>query len=78
MNGRVSSSLPLAPNWCRHWAITTFFLVHINLQARMWIPWMFSRQDNIFVCTLWSRPGLFVPTLFGIHDVSLTPTRKAA
>ncbi|KAI7879671.1 hypothetical protein K492DRAFT_178536 [Lichtheimia hyalospora FSU 10163] len=24
----------------------------------------------------WSRLGLFVPTLFVMHDVSLTPTRK--
>ncbi|KAI7876406.1 hypothetical protein K492DRAFT_172555 [Lichtheimia hyalospora FSU 10163] len=37
-----------------------------------------SRHVNIFMCTLWSRPGLFVPTLFVIHDVSLTPTRKVA
>ncbi|KAI7885052.1 hypothetical protein K492DRAFT_172780 [Lichtheimia hyalospora FSU 10163] len=47
------------------------FLVDINNQ----VP-MVSRQTNIFVGTLWSRPGLFVPTLFVMHDVSLTPTRK--
>ncbi|KAI7875668.1 hypothetical protein K492DRAFT_173185 [Lichtheimia hyalospora FSU 10163] len=42
------------------------------------MTWMFSRQANIFVCALWSRPGLFVPTLFVMHDVSLTPTKKVA
>ncbi|KAI7884308.1 hypothetical protein K492DRAFT_174221, partial [Lichtheimia hyalospora FSU 10163] len=54
------------------------FLVNINLQATLRIPWMVFRQANIFVCTLWPRPGLFVPTLFVMHDVSLTPTRKVA
>ena len=54
------------------------FLVNINHQAPMRIPWMFSQEANIFVRTLWSRPGLFVPTLFVIHDVSLTPTKKVA
>ncbi|KAI7884889.1 hypothetical protein K492DRAFT_173034 [Lichtheimia hyalospora FSU 10163] len=31
-----------------------------------------SRQVNIFI------PGLFVPALFVMHDVSLTPTKKVA
>ncbi|KAI7878805.1 hypothetical protein K492DRAFT_170587 [Lichtheimia hyalospora FSU 10163] len=54
------------------------FLVDINHQAPVRMPCMVSRQANIFVCTLWSRPGLFVPTLFVMHDVSLTPTKKVA
>ena len=37
-----------------------------------------SHRANICVCTIWSRPGLFVPTLFVMHDVSLTPTKKVA
>ncbi|KAI7882021.1 hypothetical protein K492DRAFT_176540 [Lichtheimia hyalospora FSU 10163] len=27
-----------------------------------------SRLASIFICTIWSRPGLFVPTLFVMHD----------
>ena len=37
-------------------AIATFFLMDINHQ----VPWMISRQANIFVCTLWSRHGLYL------------------
>ncbi|KAI7873377.1 hypothetical protein K492DRAFT_200699 [Lichtheimia hyalospora FSU 10163] len=59
-------------------AIAFFFPVNIKLQETMRIPWMLSRQANIFVCTIRSRPGLFVPTLFVMHDVSLTPTKKVA
>ncbi|KAI7878170.1 hypothetical protein K492DRAFT_171095, partial [Lichtheimia hyalospora FSU 10163] len=49
-----------------------FFLVDINIQATVRMSWMISRYANIFV------PELFVPTLFVMHDVSLTPTRKVA
>ncbi|KAI7879809.1 hypothetical protein K492DRAFT_178422 [Lichtheimia hyalospora FSU 10163] len=54
-------------------AMAIFLLPDINLQ-----PWMLSHQANIFGCTLWSRPGLFEPTLFVMHDVSLALTKKVA
>ncbi|KAI7878944.1 hypothetical protein K492DRAFT_179109 [Lichtheimia hyalospora FSU 10163] len=61
-------------NWCRHCNME-IFLVDINHQAPMRIPWMFSRHANIFD---FKTRIIFVPTLFVMHDVSLTPTRKVA
>ncbi|KAI7874423.1 hypothetical protein K492DRAFT_41584 [Lichtheimia hyalospora FSU 10163] len=58
--------------------MSIFLITDINLSSTSLVAWMLSHQTNIFVCTLWSRPGLFVPALFGMHDVSLTPTRKVA
>ncbi|KAI7881178.1 hypothetical protein K492DRAFT_69808 [Lichtheimia hyalospora FSU 10163] len=58
-------------------AIAIFFLVDIDLQVPVRVPWMFL-DKSISSCVLWSRPGLFVPTLFVMHDVSLTPTKKVA
>ncbi|KAI7884023.1 hypothetical protein K492DRAFT_174529 [Lichtheimia hyalospora FSU 10163] len=52
--------------------VVLFFLIDIHLQALILMPWMFPRQVNIFL------PGLFVPALFMMHDVSLTPTKKVA
>ncbi|KAI7874315.1 hypothetical protein K492DRAFT_174636 [Lichtheimia hyalospora FSU 10163] len=59
-------------------AVAFFSLVDINLHALVLNPWMFSHHAYIFLCTIESRPGLFVPTLFVMHDVSLTPARKVA
>ncbi|KAI7887386.1 hypothetical protein K492DRAFT_170301 [Lichtheimia hyalospora FSU 10163] len=50
---------------------------HINASESSYQELM-SLIANIFVYALWSRPGLFAPTLFVMHDASLTPTRKVA
>ncbi|KAI7875683.1 hypothetical protein K492DRAFT_173154 [Lichtheimia hyalospora FSU 10163] len=52
--------------------IAIFFPVDINIKQRYRCPGWISQQANIFV------PGLFVPTLFVMHGVSLTPTKKVA
>ncbi|KAI7871678.1 hypothetical protein K492DRAFT_177731, partial [Lichtheimia hyalospora FSU 10163] len=52
-------------------AVAFFSLADINLHALILNSWMFSHHAI-------SLPGSFVPTLFVMHDVSLTPTRKVA
>ncbi|KAI7876751.1 hypothetical protein K492DRAFT_172278 [Lichtheimia hyalospora FSU 10163] len=49
-------------------AVAFFSLVDINLHALILNPWMFSHHAYIFLCTIGSRPGLFVPTLFVMYD----------
>ncbi|KAI7882729.1 hypothetical protein K492DRAFT_176073, partial [Lichtheimia hyalospora FSU 10163] len=57
-------------------AIAIFLLVDINASSTSTDALDFLSYVNIFVCTISSRPGLFVPALFVMHDVSLTPTKK--
>ncbi|KAI7877338.1 hypothetical protein K492DRAFT_171774 [Lichtheimia hyalospora FSU 10163] len=59
-------------------AIPIFLLVDINSSSTCTDALDVLSYVNIFVCTIWPRPGLFVPALFVMHDVSLTPTKKVA
>ena len=65
-------------NSCRHWSHPNILPSGYRFKVPVRIPWMVSRQADILVCALCSRPGLLVPTLFVMHDVSLTPTKKVA
>ena len=65
-------------NWYRHWSHSDLLPCGYQSSSINMDALDVARQVNIFMCTIYSRPGLFVPTLFVMHDVSLTPTKMVA